>query len=348
MVERLDLEGFTVFEDASFDLVPGINVLIGDNGTGKTHLMKVLYTVLRAFEEPRRAKDAAVAIEYKMAGVFGPDEDRVSRLVRRVRGKGVGEITARIDGRRYGFSLHQTVNDPIRHVRGTRGPTTPSSIFLPSREILGIYEGLASLYAEREINVDETYVDAVRALDLPPLRGTRPGALGAAARELEDSIGARVRKIGPRFYLTETKTKARVEANLAAEGHRKIASLLVLISNGALRDRAVLFWDEPEANLNPILSETVVDAIASLAKGGVQIILATHDYLIADRLSLLAETSANAAPVRFFGMQRGPTGAAVADTADRLSDLNRNLLFEAVREHGQYQRRAKLRTTNKR
>lgn len=227
-------------------------------------------------------------------------------------------------------------------VRGSRAPKTPSSIFLPSREILGVFEGLASLYERREINVDETYVDAVRALELAPLKGARPGALGAAARDLEQAIGSRVRRQGPRFYLTEARTGAKVEANLAAEGHRKIASLLHLISNGALRDRAVLFWDEPEANLNPILSETVVDAIANLAKGGVQVILATHDYLIADRLSFLADTDPESAETRFFAMRRDAKGAATAEVANRLTDLDDNLLFEAVREHGRDRRRAKL------
>jgi recombinational DNA repair ATPase RecF len=41
--EKLHLQNFTVFQDAEFSFVPGINVLVGANGTGKTHLMKVLF-----------------------------------------------------------------------------------------------------------------------------------------------------------------------------------------------------------------------------------------------------------------------------------------------------------------
>ena len=206
---------------------------------------------------------------------------------------------------------------------------------MPSREVLSLFEGFESLYRSREISVDETYADAISALGLPALRGPRPGILGEVAHDLEDAISARVYRDGPRFYLRES-TGAKIEAHLAAEGHRKIASILQLITNGSLKDRAVLFWDEPEANLNPILSEIVVDAVHKLASAGVQVILATHDYLIANRLSLLGD-SREGAPVRFFALTRTKEGALV-ETADRLPDLEDNLLIEAIRDHNRYQR----------
>ena len=43
---RVRLERFTAFEELDLELSPGINVLVGANGTGKTHLMKVCYASL--------------------------------------------------------------------------------------------------------------------------------------------------------------------------------------------------------------------------------------------------------------------------------------------------------------
>ena len=40
---RVRLERFTAFKKLDLALSPGINVLVGENGTGKTHLMKVCY-----------------------------------------------------------------------------------------------------------------------------------------------------------------------------------------------------------------------------------------------------------------------------------------------------------------
>ena len=48
MVNSITLAGFTSFIDNSFSFVNGINVLIGKNGTGKTHVLKCLASALQA------------------------------------------------------------------------------------------------------------------------------------------------------------------------------------------------------------------------------------------------------------------------------------------------------------
>jgi predicted ATP-dependent endonuclease of OLD family len=39
-LKKVELEKFCAFKKANFEFSPGINVLIGANGTGKSHLMK--------------------------------------------------------------------------------------------------------------------------------------------------------------------------------------------------------------------------------------------------------------------------------------------------------------------
>jgi len=48
-IKDLSLKNFTAFEQAKFNFCDGINVLIGANGTGKTHAMKVMYAVVPNF-----------------------------------------------------------------------------------------------------------------------------------------------------------------------------------------------------------------------------------------------------------------------------------------------------------
>ena len=40
---HISLKNFTVFSDGTIPLAPGVNVLIGSNGTGKTQLLKGIY-----------------------------------------------------------------------------------------------------------------------------------------------------------------------------------------------------------------------------------------------------------------------------------------------------------------
>lgn len=77
-----------------------------------------------------------------------------------------------------------------------------------------------------------------------------------------------------RFYLKNES--GRFEMPLVAEGQRKLAMLARLIATGVLLDRGFLFWDEPEANLNPLLIKQVARSIVSLSQAGIQVFIATH------------------------------------------------------------------------
>ena len=40
---KFEAENFTVFEDITIPFSRGLNVLLGENGVGKTHIMKLAY-----------------------------------------------------------------------------------------------------------------------------------------------------------------------------------------------------------------------------------------------------------------------------------------------------------------
>ena len=46
MLRRLDLGNLTVFRTAEFRFCNGVNVIIGENGSGKSHLLKTAYALL--------------------------------------------------------------------------------------------------------------------------------------------------------------------------------------------------------------------------------------------------------------------------------------------------------------
>ncbi len=43
MLEKIKFERFTAFEKLEIDFSPGINIFIGENDTGKTHILKAGY-----------------------------------------------------------------------------------------------------------------------------------------------------------------------------------------------------------------------------------------------------------------------------------------------------------------
>lgn len=88
MLKTLHLQNFTVFPNARLEFSPGLNVLIGENGAGKSHLLKLGYSLLNSLGSPgnrRPAKTVAErAIAQELVGVFGAES--LGRLVSRTQG----------------------------------------------------------------------------------------------------------------------------------------------------------------------------------------------------------------------------------------------------------------------
>lgn len=342
-VRRLQLERFGPFGDASFEFTDGVNVILGANSTGKTFAAKALYSVLKGLgPEARPGVPPRELIRDKLSAVFRPDDGDVRRLVSRLHGKSSGRIRVEMDDLTpvrvtLSTAAKQAVSN-LEYPRVSEDSTLPAlevpALFLPSREVLAMYEGFIAAYQARELAFDETYFDTAVALSAAALRGPRPGHLRDVMDRLEGELGGKIRLEGERFYLHGQR--GRLEAHLLAEGLRKIGSIVHLISNGALRQGGVLIWDEPEANLHPRLAEVVVECLGALAEGGVQVIVATHDYLIADAVSRWSEYRQvvdRTANVRFFQLYRDDDDAVQLDTADTFSGIPLNPLLDAFLDH---------------
>ncbi len=326
----VNFKNFTVFEDATFELCPGVNVLIGANATGKTHAMKAMYAMLRAIE-----RGLSATFWTKFAEVFRPDQSDVRRLIRR---GGADARDTKIYFNRDGAweSWVSIAADGSGNAMNNRDPV--NSLYIPSREVLSMYEGFIAAYQSRELAFDETFFDLCVALNANLLRGERAEQVASLLAQLEAILGGKVILEGNRFYV-QPFGRERYEAHLLAEGLRKIATLAHLVANGSLVPGGVLFWDEPETNLNPRLITQLVDFLVALARHGVQVILTTHDYLLAHRLSLISEYSEVEPKIRFFGLAcevaAGPVQVTQGDT---LAGLPNNPIVEEFARHYDFER----------
>jgi energy-coupling factor transporter ATP-binding protein EcfA2 len=336
-ISRLKVQRFTAFEDAEFVFAPGVNVLIGENGTGKSHVLKLLYTLSEAVRRQHRGEGldglgplaTADFVKEMLRGVFLPEE--IGRLVRRAPGRQAAEISLAWTN---GASLEVEVG-PGNSISTTLDGDfsgLQEAVFIPTREMLSIYPGFTAAWLKRESEFDRTYFELSKQLGLKLLRGARDEPRRALLEPLEQAIHARVRQENGRFYL-KYEDGGDIEAPLAAEGHRKLAMLAYLIANGSLTANGFLFWDEPEASINPSLARTTGNVIFGLARLGLQNFVTTHDYVLASEASLQAGSDASATSARFFALGRaqGHVGVAV-ETGERLTDLERNPILDAFVE----------------
>ncbi|HBI42790.1 MAG TPA: ATP-binding protein [Planctomycetales bacterium] len=331
MLSRLVLKNLTVFADADFQFATGLNVIVGENGAGKSHVLKAAYTV--AAVSARGEKDSGSAtptksylettIAKKLRGVFRPEE--LGRLVRRRQGVARCEIAAEFDprGASIEFSFHSESATEVRVevIPSKWGRQRP--VFLPTRELLSIYPGFVSLYEESDLPFEETWRDACIQLGAPLAKGKRLGEIDKLLRPLEKELGGKVILEDNRFYVKTDMGK--LEAHLVAEGLRKLAMIARLIATGALVGSGSLFWDEPDANLNPKVVKRVARTILQLCRSGIQVFVATHSLFLLRELDILLKNDHfKKADARFFGLHPGADGVTVqqGDTVDDIGTID--------------------------
>ena len=314
------MERFTAFESLVLSPSPGLNAFLGANGTGKTHLMKVAYAACDTRNSRARFPD-------KLARLFLPSNGHLGRLVKRRRGRSraTAEIAWGAPFVRTTFS-NLTKSPESATVRERRAlKQHGSSVYIPVKEMLANAPGFRSLYAARNIHFEEMYSDILDRAFLPPLLGAPDRSRRQLLDKLRKALEGKVWYDGEEFFLGSKR--GRLEFTLLAEGLRKLGLLWLLIQNGTLTEGSILFWDEPETNLNPKLFGPVVEILLELQRQGVQIFIATHDYLILKQLDLQTRSDDQ---VLFHALYRDDkVGDLVCNTTDSYRDIDPNAISEA-------------------
>ena len=329
MLSELDLKNFTAFGDAKFKFTSGLNVIVGANGAGKSHILKLAYSIVKTSynqNEPNKQSKHVwqKAIADDLLKIFKPDS--LGRLARRRQGVNSAQVALKFEHNKeadiaFSFSSKSITDVKIEsEIPSKFAPAKP--IFIPTKELLSLFPGLVSLYNSREVSIDATYPDLCELLAHPLLRGPRLETIKNIVGPLEEMAGGEVRSENEKFYIYQ-KEGGRLEVDLVAEGLRKLATLAFLLKNGSLTDTTTLFWDEPEANLNPLLIKKLAKMLMLLAAKKFQIIIATHSLFLLKELYILSKEP-KAGAVRYFGLSVNDsfsTDVTMSDDLVGLSDI---------------------------
>lgn len=330
-ISGIKLENFTVFKDVELKFDKGINVFIGENGTGKTHILKVLYSACQS-------SNPKISFSNKIVLTLYPDDYKISRLITR----GIGNRGTNIA--RIRVSARNDVQCPVKNltmefnhktkkwdavIKGEEGWENEfrntSSIYIPAKEILSNSYNLAAAIERDNVRFDDTYIDIINSAKVDVTVGRNSKERDTRLKAIEEIIGGKVSydKERDEFYMKVANSKR--EFNLEAEGIRKMALLWQLVKNGTLEKGAVLFWDEPEANINPAYISIIVELLYTLQRDGVQIFVSTHDYMLAKYF----ETRKKEDTSILFHSFRKDGNIVEYSSASRFADLKNNLIIES-------------------
>lgn len=284
--------------------IPGINVIIGKNDTGKTGLLKLLYSTSKTLEiYSLKKKSSEVSFKRELAeklqDTFMPRKNGLGDLVQKGSdGKLRVDITFNLTSEKYkqpinfgfGERTETTITECIEHV-DELPENSMNSLFIPAKEVLTAFNDIRSMresfYGK---GFDDTYLDLIKALSLETTKGRVVTELSSVNKNLEALFEGKIEQTGQNDQpFIFKKGNQQFSMQQTAEGIKKIGILTTLITNRQLGKGTILFMDEPETALHPNAIRELVEMLVAMSKAGVQIFLASHSYFIIRQLANCAK-----------------------------------------------------------
>jgi AAA15 family ATPase/GTPase len=340
MIKSLHIKNFTTFDDLEVELSPKINVIIGENSTGKTHILKILYVMSSIYKDKDEELQRKLYTD-KFLQVFKPFNDSLGKL----RKSGAPD-NADLKICHSDDSFLELDFAPVSKLMGIsnikdninqNSHDNANPVFIPAREIISIMKGLSSILQKYKTSFDETYSDLINMLEMPERKpDLHSEKTKYVMNKLTEILGGRFIFQGGGIVIFK-QTKYEYSANLMAEGFRKLGILYRLMETGSLNPESgvPLLWDEPDVNLNPLLIKLLVESLYSLAREGQQIIVATHSYYLVKWMSLLYERN-KGDEIIYHSLYRNESNEIRIDSSDNLNELKNNPILKSFEDMYDY------------
>jgi len=290
MINAIELENFGPLSSLKWENLDRINLIIGKNSSGKTFLLKALYSAVRTIEEYKRGNDQSTASEIlhqKLYWTFQPE--KIGDLVTK------GSETAlsfkmKFDNRDFIYAFGKDTTKSISSIENNTNVRSSNSIFLPPKEVLTLQNVILNSREQDKIfGFDDTYFDLAKALRTPTKLGKNFDEFAKSRRNLEEILEGKIEfdDVSNRWVFKKGNQKFNI--GVTAEGIKKIAILDTLLGNRYLSPKSIVFIDEPESALHPFAISKLLDIIEVLAETGIQFFIASHSYFVIKKLFLIAQ-----------------------------------------------------------
>lgn len=290
--------------DLSLKNIPSINVIIGKNDTGKTGLLKLLYATVKSLEVySLKAKSSDIAFKKELADkltdTFMPRKNGLGDLVQKG-SKDKLDVNVTIVANNgkfkqdiyYSFSEStvKTIVNLNEHIESLP-QNLMNSLFIPAKEVLTAFNDIRNIRElQYGIGFDDTYLDLIKALNIPTTSGRVASELSIVNKNLEDLFEGKIEQTGQNEQpFIFKKGNQQFAMQQTAEGIKKIGILTTLITNRQLGKGTILFMDEPETALHPDAIRQMVEMLVAMSKAGVQIFIASHSYFVIKQLANCAK-----------------------------------------------------------
>lgn len=296
-LKTVSLRGFGAFSELTLDLSAGLNVLTGMNGTGKSHFLQFVRAGLTA--------PAARDLSRHFSGLLTSPEGSSSFLLHRLSAVAEGRLKLSEEKKVLRTFVAEKVRKKDVEIRikeeatGEPVPFQPKSVFFfPSEK------------------------------DIPDLFSEKPGVYRSRfVRLVEKTMPGRVCRRNGSFWIKNARGWSPWAQVTPAT--RQLGLLSLILRQGRLIPGSVLLWDSPEGMFGPLLMGELVEILLFLSRSGVQVLVATRDYVFLKETDL---RQANGDAVLYHCFYRNDRLDRIdAESSSSLSGLSRNPASDALR-----------------
>jgi AAA15 family ATPase/GTPase len=299
MINQIKLDNFGPLSKIDWKSLGKINLVIGGNGSGKTFLLKAIYSSVRTLEEYKRGNEQRSASEILVDKLYWTFQaEKIGDLVSKGAESPLSS-TLTIDNNEFSYSFGKDTSKQIHGLESHVPPRTSNSVFLPTKEVLSLHQIiLKSREQDKVFGFDDTYFDLAKSLKIATSKGRNITEFAQSRQRLEGILGGSIEyeEDSGRWLFVNTK-RQKFPIGVTAEGIKKIAILDTLLGNRYLDTKSVVLIDEPESALHPSAISQLLDIVAMLAERGIQFFMASHSYFVVKKLFLIAQERGWSIPV---------------------------------------------------
>lgn len=332
---NLHLENFAKINNSNLD-IQNITVIAGKPGTGKSYIMKILYTLEDALSNATdSSKEILEKIEEtnkKLPVDFKEIDDEKIKDFSEEEAKILLNLLSFLDSKlKNGLGIKKVTNDlTVNEVATNVYKNILNSIFGSMSQISSNFKVSyndtkltynAEVGLKVEVNPNEKHdnkkvifvetpliLEFYKFIDKTPNK--TPYHIESLLKEFKtnysftdeeqdkfianfiekshDIIQGNIESSGDSFIFNKTNDNNYDIIN-ASSGIKSIGLLQYLVTNKALKNGSVLFWEEPEVHLHPTWQLKMIELFIELMKNGVKIIFSTHSPYMCDYLNAISK-----------------------------------------------------------
>lgn len=327
MIKSIDLRNYGPIEAITWNGLNNINLLIGENGTGKTIALKALFSAVKCLEEANMGDDnrsVSDILSDKLYWTFQTNGNGLGSLVNDRTGAPLAFSMTDAD-HRFAYTFGVDTKKKVGSVDNNFPiPRNEKAVFIPSKEVLSLYQIiLKTREVDRVFGFDETEYSLVKAMQYPVPQDSDNLILNAAEilQRFDD---------GSLEYDTDSdkwvfkRGKKRLPIGILSEGVRKMSVVEKLLKSNYIKPGSIVMIDEIESSLHPQALVSFIDVIYELSKCGIQFFISTHSYITVKKMYVLAREKKISIPtislkkkgqIEYSDLQTGAPDNEIIDVA---------------------------------